>query len=214
MAPPMIETQDDIARGLDALARLDPRLVPVIAAAGPVPLRRRAPGFAGLAEIVTAQQVSKPPPPPPLARLEAAVAPLDAATFARAADETLRAVGLSAGKVRTLRGLAAAVEGGLDLAALALAPPGEAEKRLTALHGIGPWTAEAFLLFCAGHEDVFPAGDLALQIAAGDVDGLEARPNERETRAIAAAWAPHRSVAARLLWAHYGRITGRDAAPA
>ena len=210
----MIETQDDIERGLAALARLDPRLVPVIAAAGPVPLRRRAPGFAGLAEIVTAQQVSKASATAIFARLEAAVAPLDAATFARATDETLRAVGLSAGKVRTLRGLAAAVREGLDLPALALAPPGEAEATLVALHGIGPWTAEAFLLFCAGHEDVFPAGDLALQVAAGDVAGLGARPDERETRAIAARWSPHRSVAARLMWVHYGRLTGRDAAPA
>lgn len=208
----MIETQADIEAGLKALAALDPRLAPVIAA-GPVPLRRRAPGFAGLAEIVTAQQVSKASAAAIFARLERLVVPLDAATFARATDETLREVGLSRPKVRTLRGLAETVEAGLDLEALALAPPAGAQERLVALHGIGPWTAEAFLLFCAGHADVFPAGDLALQVAVGNVAGLEARPGEKETRRIAAAWSPHRSVAARLMWAHYGRITGRDAVP-
>lgn len=209
----MIETQDDIARGLAALADLDPRLAPVIAAVDRVPLRRRPPGFAGLAEIVTAQQVSKASAAAIFARLERLVAPLDAAAFARATDETLREVGLSRPKQRTLRALAEAVEAGLDLRALALAPPDEAQGRLVALHGIGPWTAEAFLLSCAGHEDVFPAGDLALQVAVGDVAGLEARPGEKETRAIAARWSPHRAIAARLMWEHYGRLTGRDAAP-
>ena len=213
----MIETEADIERALDALVTLDPRLAPLVADArekGGVPLRRRPPGFAGLAEIVTAQQVSKASAAAIFARLEQLVAPLDAATFSRASDETLRAVGLSRPKQRTLRGLAHAVLGGLDLEALATAPPGEAQAALVALHGVGPWTAEAFLLFCAGHEDVFPAGDLALQVAAGDVAGCAARPGERETRAIAASWSPHRSVAARLMWVHYGTLTGRAAAPA
>lgn len=209
--PRVIETEEDVGRGLRALARLDPRLAPVIASTA-VPLRRRAPGFAGLAEIVTAQQVSKASAAAIFARLERLVAPLDASRFAQASDGTLREAGLSAAKVRTLRGLAEAVAGGLDLEALALAPPAQAQATLTALHGIGPWTAEAFLLFCAGHEDVFPAGDLALQVAVGDVAGLGERPTERATRAVARAWSPHRSVAARLMWAHYARLTRRDAA--
>lgn len=207
-----IDTDDDVAAGLADLARLDARLAPVIAVAGPVPLRRRPPGFEGLARIVVAQQVSAQAATSIWNRFATTVGgSVEPAILGRFDDETLRGAGLSAAKVRTLRAVAAAVAEGLDLEAAAFEPVEEATRRLTALKGIGPWTAEVFLLFCAGHPDVWPGGDLALQAAVGDAMGLAERPSEKLCREIASAWSPHRGVAARLFWAYYAaRRDGRE----
>ena len=89
----------------------------------------------------------------------------------------------------------------------------QAIRTLTALHGIGPWTAEVYLLFCLGHADIFPAGDLALMAAVGDAFGHDDRPDEKTVRAIAEKWSPWRGVAARLFWRYYA-VTRRDATPA
>ena len=205
----MIGSDEDVARGLEALAALDPRLAPIVARhEGSVPLRWAPPGLLGLAQIVSAQQVSKASAAAIFARTRALVDPFDAATLLATPDERLREAGQSRAKIATLKGIA---EAGLDLEGLAARPFEEGFAALVALRGIGPWTAEAFLLFCAGHPDVFPAGDLALQVAAGDVAGLAHRPGEKETRAIAAAWSPHRSVAARLMYEYYRTVTGRGA---
>lgn len=203
-----------IVEGLDALARIDPRLVAVIAAAGDVPLRLSPAGFASLASIVVSQQVSRASADAIMARLTALVDPLDAAGILAAGEDVFRAAGLSRPKQRTLVALARAVaDDGLDLAMLATLDPGEAMARLTALPGIGPWTAEVYLLFCAGHPDVFPAGDVALQSAVAHALGMDPRPAPRALYAIAQAWAPWRGVAARLFWAYYREMRGRDAAP-
>ena len=210
-----IESDDDVAAGLVELARIDPRLRPVIEIAGPVPLRRRAPGFEGLARIVVAQQVSAQAATSIWNRFEAALGGrIEAAAIDAHDDETLRAAGLSRPKVRTLRSIAAAVTEGLDLGATADAPVAEAIEKLVVVKGIGPWTAEVFLLFCAGHPDVWPGGDLALRNAVGDALGQGVRPDEATCRAIAAAWAPWRGVAARLFWAYYAaRRQGREGVP-
>jgi len=122
--------------------------------------------------------------------------------------------GLSRPKQRTLTALATAIcNGGLDLDRTGALPAEEAIRYLTAIHGIGPWTAEIYLLFCIGHPDIFPAGDLALQVAVGQALGLETRPSHREVTRIAESWAPWRGIAARLFWAHYRTIAGREAAP-
>lgn len=207
-----IECDDDVAAGLEALVVLDPRLGPIVAASGPVPLRRRAPGFAGLARVVTAQQVSAQAAASIWARVEGLVgAEPEAADFDAHGDEVLRGAGLSAAKVRTLRAVGAAIESGLDLGACAELPEEEAIARLTAIKGVGRWTAEVWLLFSAGHPDVWPAGDLALRAAVGDCFSLAERPDEKEARAIAAAWRPWRGVAARLFWAYYAaRRAGRE----
>ena len=84
---------------------------------------------------------------------------------------------------------------------------------LTQAKGIGPWTAEVYLMFCGGHPDIFPVGDVALRISVGDVFCAGERPTPEAVEAIAQAWAPVRSVAARLFWAHYARRTGRVALP-
>jgi len=207
-----IEGDDDVTAGLAELTRIDPRLAPIVAASGAVPLRRRPAGFAGLARIVTAQQVSAAAAASIWTRVEGVIgAEPTPVVIADHSDEALRAAGLSAAKVRTLRAIAEACAGGLDLEACAAAAEDEAVAALTAIKGIGRWTAEVYLLFSAGHPDVWPAGDLALQVAVGDGLGLDGRPSEKEVRAIAAAWAPWRSVAARLFWAYYAaRRDGRE----
>lgn len=207
-----IEGDDDVAAGLAELAAIDPRLVPVIATSGPVPLRRRPPGFGGLARVITAQQVSAQAAASIWSRVEGVIGaePLPG-HVAAVDDETLRAAGLSAAKVRTLRAVVEACEAGLDLEACAGLAEEDAVARLVAIKGIGRWTAEVWLLFSAGHPDVWPGGDLALQAAIGDAFGIAERPSERETRAIAAAWTPWRGVAARLFWAYYAaRRQGRE----
>lgn len=209
-----IATPDDIAEGLEALKRLDPRLVAVADIAGPLPLRLSEPGFASLAGIVIAQQVSRASADAMSARLAALVDPLDAAGVLAGGEDVLRAAGLSRAKQATLLAIARAeVEGGLDLFRLAGDGADEAMARLTALPGIGPWTAGVYLLFCAGHPDIFPAGDVALQGAVGHALSISPRPAERALHGLAESWAPWRGVAARLFWAYYGRMRGRDAAP-
>lgn len=207
-------TDADMAEGLDALARLDPRLGPVIAETGPVALRYRAPGFEGVARIVVAQQLSVASAAAIWGRVEARLGTVDAAGFAAVPPEELRACGLSAGKLKTLGAVAAAVTEGLDLEALAEAAPDDAVAALVRIPGIGRWTAEIFLLFCARNADIFPAGDLALQVAAAEALGLEGRPKEAVMREIAAPWSPWRGVAAKLFWAYYKvRREGRTALP-
>ncbi len=197
-----IETDAHIAEGLAALAAADRRLAQIIAIAGEVPLRRGATGFPGLARIIVGQQLSIASAGAIWARFEA-LAPPSAETVAAASDETLKAAGLSNAKVRTLRALAAAVQAGLDIDALADAPAAEAHAALTAVKGIGPWTADLYLLFAVGHPDIFPVGDLALQHAVGMGLGLPEKPTARQLAEIATPWSPWRGVAARLFWAYY-----------
>lgn len=211
-----IETDGDVSEGLTALARLDSRLLPVIEIAGPVPLRCRPPGFEGLARIVVAQQVSAQAATSIWAKLERTVGagpdrPVGVATIRAHDDAALKSAGLSTPKIRTLRAIVEACDTGLDLDAAAALDVEAAIEKLTAVRGIGVWTAEVFLLFCAGHPDVFPAGDLALAAAVGDAFGHEARPTEKALREIATAWRPWRGVAARLFWAFYAaRRAGRE----
>lgn len=205
----------DMTEGLEALVAADPRLAPIRATAGAVEIRYRPPGFEGIARIVVAQMLSVASAEAIWRKLERELGAVTVETFLAATPERLRSAGLSGGKVRTLSAVAEAAAAGLDLSALAEAPPEEAVRVLTALPGIGVWTAEIFLLFCARHADVFPAGDLALQVAAMEGLALPARPKEKDMRAIAEAWAPWRGVAAKLLWAYYKAVRdGRAALPA
>jgi DNA-3-methyladenine glycosylase II len=209
-----IETDKDVARGLKRLLVVDPRLVPVARIAGPLPLRRRAGGFEGLAAIITSQQISTAAASSIWTRFKAAVDPFTPERYLAASDETLRAVGLSRAKVLTLRGIAAASADGFDLLAVQQLPAEQAIATMTALKGIGPWTAEIYLLFCLGHPDIFPAGDLALQSAVQHALNLEARPKEKALGVIAERWSPWRGVAARPFWAYYRGVRGRAGVPA
>jgi DNA-3-methyladenine glycosylase II len=209
-----IETLDHIAQGLDALCRIDPRLSRVRASADEVPLRISAPGFASLASIVTGQQVSRASAEAIFARFTALVDPFTPQNLLAAGDEVFRQAGQSRAKQRTLLAIAAAiVQDGLDLHHLCALEADQAIARLTAVPGVGPWTAECYLLFCAGHPDVFPAHDVALQSAVGHALGLEPRPKEKPLRQLAESWAPWRGVAARLFWSYYREMKGREGDP-
>jgi DNA-3-methyladenine glycosylase II len=201
---PPIDGEAALAEAARRLLALDPEIVGrLIEIGGPPPLRLRAPGFAGLAAIIVSQQVSVASANAIFGRLEARLAPLEADRVLAADDEALRACGLSSPKMRALRALARAVADGLDLAALGAMDAAEAHRALVAVHGVGAWTADIFLLFCLGHPDAFPAGDLALQEAARLALGLETRPDARGLETIAERWRPWRGVAARMLWAYY-----------
>ncbi len=199
-----IDTLDDVAEGLEALMRIDGRLATVVERAGPVPLRRRAPGYQGLAEIIVAQMVSKASAAAIWKRLVEEAQGCAPEQIAALSDDQCRRMGLSRSKESTLKGAAIAImKGEIDPHALCAMPAGESIAAMTALKGIGVWTAEVYLLFCAGHADIFPAGDIALQSAAGDAFGLGKRPDQKTLREIAAHWQPWRGVAARLFWAYY-----------
>ncbi len=209
-----IDTSEDLARGLDELLALDPRLAPVCEGTTPLPLRRSEPGFASLVSIVVSQQISRQSAMAIMGRLEALIVPLSASELLRSGEPALVAAGLSRPKQRTLASLAEAVaSGAVDLVGIVEHPADRAIARLTALHGIGPWTAEVYLLFCAGHPDIFPAHDVALQAAVADGLGLAERPDARTLYRLAESWAPWRGVAARLFWAHYALMRGRDVLP-
>lgn len=209
----IIATEADIAEGLAALARRDRRLKKVIGIAGPVPLRRRPAGFAGLARIIVGQQLSIASAEAIWGRFVAAFPDCPVDVIETASDRSIRAPGLSAAKIRTLRAVAAACRDGLDLEGLADLPAEEAHRRLTSVKGIGPWTADIYLLFCLGHADVFPAGDLALRNAVADALGRPAPLPVDEIADIATKWAPWRGVAARLFWAYYRARRDRAALP-
>lgn len=209
-----IETPDDVARGLAHLRMADPRLEAVIAEAGTVPLRRSEPGFASLASVVVAQQVSRQSADAIWGRLTTLIDPLEPAAFIAAGEEAWRQAGLSRPKQRALVAIGEAVlEERIDLLHLCRIDGASAIEAMTAIKGIGPWTAEVYLLFAAGHPDVFPAGDVALQSAVADAFSLPARPAPAELRAIAESWAPWRGVAARLFWAFYAARRGRVVVP-
>ena len=194
-----------LALAVAALRETDPECVAhMLETAGHPPLRRREPGFAGLAWIVVGQQVSTASANAIYARLNNAFPKLEARALTVATDEMLRGCGLSSPKMKTLRAIAHALESkSLDLDALAAFSAEEAHAALCAVHGIGPWTADIFLLFCLGHPDAWPAGDLALQEAARIALNLRARPDTKKLEKIGERWRPHRGVAARLLWAYY-----------
>jgi DNA-3-methyladenine glycosylase II len=208
-----IESEADVAEGLEYLARKDRRLKRVIRIAGTVPLRRRGTGFTGLARIVVGQQLSVVSAEAIWNRFFAAFPECPVDAIAVASEEALRATGLSAPKIRTLRAAAVACRDGLDLHGLADAPAEEAHARLTAIKGIGPWSADIYLLFCLGHADIFPAGDLALRNAVADALGREPPLAVDELAGIAEKWSPWRGVAARLFWAYYRARREKAAVP-
>jgi DNA-3-methyladenine glycosylase II len=199
-----------LATALAALRALDPETVgAMLKIGGPPSLRWREPGFAGLVAIIVSQQVSVASANAMVARLQAAFSPLDAASVLAADEVKLKACGLSQAKMRALKALAEATANGLDLAGLASLEAEAAHDALVAVKGVGPWTADLFLLFCLGHPDAFPAGDLALQEAARLALGLRSRPDARKLEQIAERWRPLRGVAARLLWAYYRGVKQR-----
>lgn len=216
LTEPLLQDQATFDAAFDALLELDPRLKPLADLTGRPALRCRAPGFEGLTAVVVAQQLSVAAARSIQKKLEHAFGGPPGPEALLAADAShLRAAGLSAPKIRTLKGIAAAlVSGEVDLARVAHMEADAAADYLTRLPGIGTWTADIYLLFCLGRGDAFPHGDLALQVAAGDAFGLPGRATAAGLHAIADDWRPLRGVAAHLLWAYYGVRRARLGAPA
>ncbi len=206
-----IETDDDIGAGLAHLAGIEPRFMPMIDAAGPVPLRRTETGFAGLCRIIVAQQVSVASARAIWGRVQARFPALCHGDIAAASEADLRACGLSGPKIRTLRAIAdATASGSLDFPALEAADAATVHAAMTAVNGIGPWTTDIYLMFSLGHADVFAPGDLALREAVRIGFDLQSRPSTQDLAMMAKAWSPWRAVAARLLWAYYAACKRRD----
>jgi DNA-3-methyladenine glycosylase II len=209
-----IRTEADLDAALTALQVADPRFVALVTTAGRPPLRRRADGFAGLASTIVSQQLSTASAGAIWGRLAAAFDPFEPAAISRARSDRLARLGLSAPKIRALKEIARAImRGKLALAGLGELAAEDAHAALIAVHGIGPWTADIYLLSCLGHADAWPAGDLALQEAARMAFGLRGRPTAKEMMPLAEPWRPWRSVAARVLWTYYRAAKGRDGAP-
>ena len=210
----ILDSEAVLVEGVRALKRLDPVMKRLVDEGATPPLRKREPGFEGLARIIMAQQLSTASAGAIWARLAAGFPHMTARAIASASDEALRRPGLSAPKIRTLRAIAAAIEdGSLALETLHHLPADNAHARLTAVKGVGPWTADIYLLFCLGHPDAFPAGDLALQEAARIAYTLEARPKPNDFILLAERWRPWRGVAAKILWAYYRIAKAREGAP-
>ncbi len=203
----MVRTRDTLAAGLDHLARVEPAFVRVLERHGRPEPRNSAPGIATLMRTIVGQQVSVAAARSMWSKLEAAYgSPPDLARILAASDDELRAVGQSRQKAGYLRSLAQLVlSGELDLARL----PEDDEKAvalLTRIKGIGRWSAEIYLLFAEGRADVWPAGDLAVQVEIGRLLGLEAKPSENALRELAEPWRPYRGAAAVLAWHSYNSV--------
>jgi DNA-3-methyladenine glycosylase II len=204
-------SQADLEAAIHALLKQDPRLQPVFAVTGMPALRRREPGFTGLAHIVCGQQLSTASAAAIWARLSAAFDPFDHDAIRRARADRLGRLGLSAAKIKTLKNLAREIAAErLNLDVLANEDADAAHHTLVSLHGIGPWTADVYLLFCLGHGDAWPAGDLAVKEAVKIGLELKTRPTVKEMAPLAEPWRPMRGAAAHLWWSYYRAIKKRE----
>ena len=196
---------EKLREGLDAIAALEPRVGKALLRVGYPAARIRERGYATLLRTIIGQQVSVKAADSIWNKLAAAVGDIaDPAAMLLLDDEALRAAGLSRQKANYARSLAAlSASGELDFANLP-ADDDEATALLSSVKGIGRWSAEVYLLFAEGRADIWPAGDLAVQIEMGRIMGLEGKPSEKLTRELAEPWRPHRGAAAVFLWHHYG----------
>jgi DNA-3-methyladenine glycosylase II len=209
-----LHTEADLQAGLTQLILADPQLKPVAAKAGAFSLRRRPGGYAGLCAIVCGQQLSVASAAAIRDRLFAAFMPFGHESVLKARTGKLKRLGLSAAKIKSIKEIGKAVAGRhIDLDAVGDMDADAAHAALVALHGVGPWTADIYLLFCLGHADAFPAGDLAVQESARIALNLKKRPDAKALTRIAEAWRPWRGVAAHLLWAYYHAVKKRDVVP-
>src|SRR5882762_4265476 len=206
-----LETQADLEDAVHVLVAQDKRLKPIFALTGMPALRQREPGFAGLAHIVCGQQLSTASASAIWTRISAAFDPFDHDAIRKARADRLGRLGLSAAKIKTLKRLAREIAAErLNLDVLANEDADAAHHTLTALHGIGPWTADVYLLFCLGHGDAWPAGDLAVQEAVKVGLGLKTRPTPKQMVPLAEPWRPLRGAAAHLWWSYYRVIKKRE----
>ena len=198
------------------LFALEPRFAAIETRAGPLPWRRRAPGFPGLLRCICGQMISQAAAESIWARLNTIEGAMEPARFALMDDALLCGVGgLSRPKAAHARSAAQAIiDGRIAPGRIAALDDAAALEGIRAVKGLGPWTAAIYLLFAEDRADIFPPGDVALAAGAAHLLDLPARPEPRALVELAGAWAPHRSMAARLLWHHWRHATGRAAGEA
>lgn len=207
MTIPTIKNESDLRTGVEYICKVEPAFLPVVKNIGLPPLRRKKGGLKGLVEIITEQQISIHAAAAIWARVEARFAPFKFADLHAANDDDFAACGLSRPKIRTIRAVLEHMNAGhLQLDHCSQLDDQAVTKMLTDIKGIGPWTAQIYLLSNLGRCDVWPAGDLALQESARVLLNLNDRPDTRAMNTLAETWQPWRAVAARLLWSHYRLI--------
>lgn len=206
MTERIIQTTADLDEGMAYLIGIEPRFSVIDTTYDPLPLRLRGDGFPAILSAILGQQISVAAAAGIWARLQAADAVTEEGV--RQYDEAgLRALGLTRQKAGYIHGIAQAR---VDYMALRTLPTSDVIRDLTALKGIGPWTAEIYTMFSLGRIDVMPAGDLAIQEAARVLFDLPTRPDAKQMRSMAAPWTPWRSVAARALWHYYKHLKSRE----
>ncbi len=203
-------TPGQLRAGTEWLAARDADLDRLVSRNGVPPLWRRDPSFSTVVLIVLEQQVSLASARAAFDRLHAAVGDVEPAAFLSLDDAQLRVIGFSRQKAGYCRGLATGLlDGSIDLDRIGSLDDDEARRRLVAIRGVGPWTADVYLMFALGRIDAWPPGDRALLVSLGRAKGLDYVPTSQAGVEMAEAWRPWRSVAARLLWHDY--LGGPDA---
>jgi DNA-3-methyladenine glycosylase II len=203
-------TERALGSAVRTLAEREPAIAASVARFGTPPMWRREASFATLVHLILEQQVSLASALAAFERLRLAIGPdVTPQGFLGLDDGTLREIGFSRQKAGYARDLALAFVDGFDLARLERLGDDDVRDTLTALRGIGRWTADVYLTMCLLRPDVWPSGDLALATGARELLGLAVRPGERELAELAERWRPHRAVAARVIWNHYLGVRGR-----
>jgi DNA-3-methyladenine glycosylase II len=202
-----VTPEDQIRHDAEVLVEIDPRLAAIDPAA--LPIEVWGGGFGPLIHLILGQQVSIEAADAMYINLEREIGAVTPQGVLSLDDPTMQRCGFTRMKAEYGRGLALAVLDGFDLDGLAAAPDQQVVDALVSLRGIGPWTAECYLLFCLGRRDVFPVGDLALRVGYQEIAGLAAQPGQTETAGYAAIWAPRRTAAAYLVWQGYLERRGR-----
>ena len=205
----MIQTQSELNQQLDSAASIDPKIKTVIDEHGYPEPRPRTHGFETMLRIIVSQQLSTKVAAVIWRRLEdLCEGEANTSKILSLEEDALRACGLSWQKVGYAKALAERIDCGLfDPQALIGLPTADVVKVLTEIKGYGVWSAEIYAMFALGRADIFPAGDLALQIAVQRLEGLADKPTEKQTREIASRWSPHQSSVALLMWRYYGATT-------
>jgi DNA-3-methyladenine glycosylase II len=203
-------TEETMAHGLSFLSDIDPDLAEILNHLGPPPLRAREPGFPTLVYLILEQQVSLASARATYDRLADRLSPLTPEGFLELDDATLKNNGFSRQKTAYCRHLALSIlENRLNLPRLGEMDTPAARSELMKIKGIGPWTADIYLLSALGRPDIWPNGDLALAVSVQKVKNLDSRPTPDELEAISTLWHPWRAVAARILWHDYLSNTER-----
>ena len=203
-------SEESLARSARLLASRDTHLAQILQTHGAPPLWARRPGFATLIRIILEQQVSLLSAAAMFRRLRKNILPFTPRQFLQVGETGLRSLGLTHQKTSyCLRLSESVIDKSIDLTALRQLPDEEVRNALVKIKGIGPWTADVYILMALRRPDVWPENDLALAIAMENLKGLSVRPTPNGLREMAESWRPFRAVAARMLWQHYLAQRGR-----